>query len=375
MMAFLLSISGLALLHFLKYFCKMIRLIKYTLSFLILASCTSTRKIASPTGISEIKYLDINNSKQYVLIRGKNIKNPVLLFLHGGPGASATALLRKFNSELENHFTVVYWDQRNSGKSFSRKTPKEEIRVSNYLNDVECLTTYLKNKFKVDKVLLVGHSWGSRLGMYAIQRHPENYIAFVGVGQELASFEGEKISYEYTIKKAKELNNPKAIKELEESGPPQSGDYTKMYKNGFWGLVNQKDWLLKLGGERYAKTGYADWILSIWTSREYSFFDLIKYAKSSAFCAGNIIYDPDFNNFNFFNQIPEVKIPVFYISGAYDYNTPWELVQKYVNEVKAPRKEFIKFEKSGHSPVFEEPERFNEEILRIYNSLNFRNPQ
>ena len=348
----------------------MIRVLRYILPFLILLSCSSTKKVTSQNGISEIKYLDINNSKQYVLIRGANIKNPVLLFLHGGPGASATALLRKFNSELENHFTVVYWDQRNTGKSFNRKTPKDEIKVSNYLNDVEYLTVYLKNKFKVDKLFLVGHSWGSRLGMYAIQKHPENYSAFVGVGQEIASYEGEKISYEYTIKKAKEFNNLKAIKDLEESGPPQSGDYTKMYKNGFWGLVNQKEWLLKLGGERYEKTGYTDWILSIWTSREYSFFDLIKYAKSSAFCAGNIVYDPDFSNLNFFNQIPEVKIPVFYISGAYDYNTPWELVQKYANEIKAPQKEFILFEKSGHSPVFEEPKRFNEEILRIYSSLN-----
>ena len=351
----------------------MIRVIKYILPFLVLISCTSTKKIASPKGIAEIKYLDINNSKQYVLIRGKDTTNPLLLFLHGGPGASATALLRKFNSDLEDHFTVVYWDQRNSGKSFNRKTTKNEIKVSNYLNDVDYLTAYLKNKFKVDKIFLVGHSWGSRLGLYAIQKHPENYSAFVSVGQELASFEGEKMSYEYTLHKAQEQNNLKAIKDLEESGPPQNGDYTKMYKNGFWGLVKQKDWLLKLGGERYRKTNYNDWIFSIWSSREYSFFDLIKYAKSSAFCAGNIIYDPDFNNFNFFNQIPEVKIPVFFISGAYDYNTPWELVQKYAAELKAPKKEFIKFEKSGHSPVFEEPKRFNEEIVRIYNSLRIQN--
>lgn len=274
---------------------------------------------------------------------------------------------------MENYFTVVYWDQRNTGKSFSRKIPKDEIKVSNYINDLDCLTAYLKNKFKVDKIFLVGHSWGSRLGMYAIQKHPENYSAYVGVGQELASFEGEKMSYDYTLKKAKEENNLKAIKDLEESGPPQNGDYTKMYKTGFWGLVNQKDWLLKLGGERYLKTGYSDWIYSILTSREYSFFDLIKYAKSSAFCAGNIIYDPEFNNFNFFNIISEVKIPVFYISGAYDYNTPWEGVQKYANEIKAPKKEFIKFEKSGYSSVFEEPKRFNEEILRIYQSLNLLN--
>lgn len=349
-----------------------LKILKFLFTLLIVAvftSCTSTKKIKTPNGVAEILYLDINNTKQYVLIRGKDTSNPVLLFLHGGPGASATALLRKFNSELEDHFTVVYWDQRNAGKSYSKKTPKEEIKVANYIQDVDTLVATLKNRFKVDKIFLVGHSWGARLGLYSVHRHPENYTAYVGVGQELAAYEGELLSYEYTLKKAKEQNNVKAIKDLEESGPPQSGDFTKMYKNGFWGLVKQKDWLLKMGGERYGKTNYTDWIFSILFSREYSFLDLVKYSRASGFSAGNIIYDPDFNNYDFFKQVPEIKVPVFFISGASDYNTPWELVERYNNQLKAPHKEFIKFERSGHSPVFEEPERFNQEIVRIYKSV------
>ncbi|MDQ8004656.1 MAG: alpha/beta hydrolase [Pedobacter sp.] len=328
-----------------------------------LTSCTSTRSIKTPSGISEIKYLNINKTKQYVLIRGKNINNPILLFLHGGPGASATALLRKFNSELEDYFTVVYWDQRNAGKSYDKRTSREEIKVAKYQQDVDTLVSYLKVRFKVEKIFLVGHSWGSRLGLYAVQKNPENFIAYVGIGQELAAYEGELASYRYTLGRALETNNIKAIKELQGIGEPQSGDYSKMYKMGFWGIVKQKEWLLKLGGERYKKRNYLDWILAIWISREYSFFDLLKYGKASGFSAGNIIYDPDFNNFDFFKQI----VPCFFISGAYDYNTPWELVEKYVNILKAPNKEFIKFERSGHSPVFEEPQRFNKEIIRLFN--------
>lgn len=333
----------------------------------MLSSCTSTKKIKTQNGISEIQYLTINNIKQYVLIRGKNIKNPVLLFLHGGPGASATALLRKYNSVLEDHFTMVYWDQRGAGKSYDKKMLKDEIRVAKYISDVDTLVAYLKKKFNTEKIILVGHSWGSRLGLYTIQKNPENYIAYIGIGQELSSFEGELISYNYTLAKAKETNNQKAIKELEEIGAPQNGNYMNMYKNGFWGGVKQKHWLLKLGGERYKKTNYTDWIFAIWLSREYSFFDLIRYGKASGFSAGNIIFDHDFNNIDLFKQIPEVKIPVFFISGAYDYNTPWELVERYYNKLHAPIKEFIKFEKSGHSPVFEEPDKFNREIIRIYN--------
>jgi proline iminopeptidase len=335
----------------------------------VFTSCASTKKIKTQNGISEIQYMSINNLRQYVLIRSKDVNNPVLLFLHGGPGASATALLRKFNNELEDHFTVVYWDQRGAGKSYNKAISKDEIKVAKYIQDVDSLVSYLKERFNKEKIVLVGHSWGSRLGLYAVRNNPENYLVYIGIGQELSSFDGELISYNYSLAKAKETNNQKAIKELEEMGAPQSGHYLDMYKTGFWGGVKQKHWLLKLGGERYNKTNYTDWIFSIWGSREYSFFDLIRYGKASGFSAGNIIFDPDFNNIDFFKQIPEVKVPVFFISGVYDYNTPWELVEKYNAMLQAPKKEFIKYEKSGHSPVFEEPERFNKEIIRIYDSI------
>ena len=205
---------------------------------------TSTKKIRNINGISEIQYLTINNTQQYVLIRGENVKNPILLFLHGGPGASATTMLRKFNSDLEKHFTIVYWDQRNAGKSYDKKFPKEEIKVQKYIQDVDVLVAYLKDRLRAEKIFLVGHSWGSRLGMYAIQEYPENFIAYLGVAQELSSYEGELISYQYTLNKAKELNNVKAITELEEMGEPQSGDYSKMYKNGIRDFWKQKNWII-----------------------------------------------------------------------------------------------------------------------------------
>jgi pimeloyl-ACP methyl ester carboxylesterase len=93
------------------------------------------------------------------------------------------------------------------------------------IQDVDTLVEYLKRRFEVDKIFLVGYSWGARLGLYSVQRHPENYIAYVGVGQELAAYEGELLSYQYTLDKAKEQNNVKAINDLEESGPPQSGGF------------------------------------------------------------------------------------------------------------------------------------------------------
>ena len=345
------------------------RILKLALILLfpiLLGNCTSTKKIKTENGISEIKYLEIRGIEQYVLIRGVDKRNPLLLFLHGGPGASETALFRKYNGELEQYFTVVYWDQRGAGKSYHKSLQKEDITVEQIIEDTHTLTEYLKKQFNKDKIYLIGHSWGSRLGLYVIKEKPENYHAYLGVGQELQSHRGELLSYRYTLDRAREINNKKAIRELEEMGEPTSGNYTQMYKTGFWGLVRQKDWLLKLGGEFYEKTNYTDWILDIWMSREYSLADLFKFAKGSAFSAGNIIYDPVFNDLDFFNELPKVEIPVFFISGKSDYNTPWEIVEEYFQHVEAPRKEFILFDKSGHSPPFEEPERFNKEVIRLF---------
>ena len=345
---------------------------KYMIIFttlLLLISCSMTKKIKTPDGISESHYLEINNTRQYVLMRGHDVNNPVLLFLHGGPGASETSMLLKYNSELEKNFTVIYWDQRNAGNSYDSEFPEEEIKVHKYNRDVDTLVSWLKNRFNVEKIFLVGHSWGTRLGMYAIQRHPENFLAYVGVSQEIASYEGELMSYQYALDKAKKLNNTKALKVLEEIGEPQTGNYTTMYKAGIKDFWKQKELLIKLGGDSYNKRIYLDWMLSVWFSREYSFFDMLRFMKTFKFSSENIVHDPDYNNIDFFKQIPKVEAPVFFISGNCDYNLPWPLVEKYCDSLKAPYKEFIKFEKSGHNPAFEEPEKFNKEIIRIYNSI------
>jgi len=346
----------------------------------LLAGCSFTRPLRDPKGkvlprsIARQERIRLGGYDQYVLIRGADtVANPVLLWLHGGPGASATALNRTFNGELENQFTVVYWDQRGAGKSYSKKLSPETIRVGQYISDANELVQHLKKRFGKEKIVLVGHSWGSRLGMYLVDRYPEHFHSFVAIGLEVAAFEGESGSYAYTLEQAQRTQNQKALKELVEMGPPRNGNFHQMYKTGFWGLVRQKDWLLKLGGERYGKNHYRDWIVKLIRSDEYTFFDLIRWSKGSAFAAGTILNDPEANDFNFMKTIPAVRVPVWFVSGKQDYNTPWPLVQRYYEQIQAPAKQFILFEKSGHSPPFEEPERFNRFMLEEIRLLEGRN--
>jgi proline iminopeptidase len=323
----------------------------------LLISCASTPLIQTSNGSETIARMEkvlLGGYPQWVLMRSHDINNPVLLILHGGPGASETGMFRKFNHELEKHFTVAYWDQRGAGKSYSKNLDLNTLTLRQLISDTRELTGYLKKRFQKEKIFLLGHSWGSRLGLYAIHERPQDFYAFVGVGQDLASEAGDSISYAFTLKRARELGNKKAIKELEASGPPP---YEFMHG------VRQKHWLLKVGGERYDRKNYLDWIFAIWFSREYTFGDLFRWSKGSATTAGRMLSDPSFTPFDVRKEIISVEVPVFFISGAWDYNTPWPLVKQYSDSLNAPYKEFILFEKSAHSPPFEQPLKFNSLII------------
>lgn len=328
--------------------------ILFILILLSLFGCSSTKKIKTENGISKIQTLNLGGVEQWTLVRGEDKNNPVVLFLHGGPGASETALFRKYNSVLEKDFTLVFWDQRGTTKSYSKHIPKESMNLSQLMMDANDLIEYLKKEFSKDKIILVGHSWGSVLGMELVKQYPENFICYVGVGQVINSDRGEKISYNYTLSKAKEANNKKAISQLEKMGEPVKAHVSP------WDMGTQRKWLLKFGGERHQKTHYRDYALTFLSSREYTFFDMFKFAKGSAFSWG---LREDEEKVDLFTQAPKLQIPVFYCAGKYDFNTPSELVKEYASKVDAPFKKLIEFENSGHMLLFEESDKFNKFMI------------
>lgn len=315
-------------------------------------------------GIEESAYLNVNGTKQFVMIRGQNVKNPVLIHLHGGPGVSEIGGLRKYNHELEKDFTVVYWDQRNAGKSYVENFAPAEIKVKKYLEDVDALSTYLKDKLKVRKILLVGHSWGSRLGMLAVQKYPGHFSAFIGTGLEVAAADGELQSYRYALAKAKELKNQELVSLLESIGEPKGGDYRTMYDSPE-GFSMQKFALLELNKQIYDGFTIEDLYANFQNSSEYTAAEKENYLKSAEFTNQHIMNDVDFNNFDLRMQVPQVNVPVFFITGKYDYINPEPLARQYYNVLKTPQKEYILFENSGHDPAWEEPQRYHTELVRI----------
>jgi pimeloyl-ACP methyl ester carboxylesterase len=181
------------------------------------------------------------------------------------------------------------------------------------------------------------------------------------VGQIVAPVIGEKISYKYALDKAMKENNKKAIKELESIN--SSNEYLTIKGNDRWfrNLKTQRKWLVELGGEVYNQTGYSFFTKTLMTGHEYTLLDFVRFALGSNFSLK--LMWPEVMKIDFFKQIPKLDVPVLFIAGRHDYNTPATLVKEYYSMVNAPKKDFIWFENSGHHPMYEESELFDKIIV------------
>jgi len=311
--------------------------------------------------IAKMEYVKIGGIRQFILIRGKNRNNPILLVLHGGPGVPELPMYRTFNSELENYFTVAYWDQRGAGKSAVENIPDSSFTLNQFVEDTHELTVYLKEQFKKDKIFLLGHSWGSLLGVETVYKYPNDYYAYVGTGQFGNQPKSDSLSYLFAEHKAKELNDTVALSDLNSIGAYNS---PTMKRTGFmnW-LFMQRVYVSAFGGSIVDPNATAHiFLLPILYCKEYTIgnkYNLIKGNSKSAFV-----------NSPYRNMIPkvlcidlskvnELKIPVYFFQGKHDYLTNFSVAKEYFDLLKAPKKEFVVFNKSAHFPSFEEPEKFD----------------
>jgi len=309
--------------------------------------------------ISVFEPINIGGIKQWISIKGQNIKSPIILFLHGGPGSPLIPVVNHYNSILEKHFILVQWEQRGSGKTYNKSIEKNTMTIDQFISDLHEVIAFLKNKFGKEKVYIIGHSWGSALGMLYINKYPNDCYAYIGTGQAINLNEAEKISYEYAFQMALKDNNKKAIKELKQIGsPPYSGKNDKII---FKKYTTQRKWLTEFGGQFYDKKNKNVGMKLLMSFKEYSFIEKMKYMKGLKFSQTTV--GKEYLNLNLFNEVKKVDIPIYFLIGKMDYTTPFELVQKYYDFVQAPYKEIIWFEKSSHSPIFEEPDKFNDILI------------
>jgi pimeloyl-ACP methyl ester carboxylesterase len=306
--------------------------------------------------IASLEKVKIGGLDQWILMRGHSEESPVVLFLHGGPGNPQIALARKFTADLETSFVVVNWDQRGGGKSWSDDIDLETMTVNQFVADTLELTNWLRERFNQDKIYLVGHSWGSYIGALAVQQQPELYHAYVGVGQMVSFEESEKLSYQYTLDIARSEGNAKAVAELEAIGSPP-------YKNGKEDVIVQRNWLARFGGLQREVNMTKEMVIAILTGREYTLYDAYRYLQGIDFSVEHLF--GSLSGINLFEQVPALEVPVWFVSGKYDYITVASITRDYYEALQAPAKGFVLFERSAHMPLFEEPGKFAELMLKV----------
>lgn len=303
--------------------------------------------------IEDIKYIYINGIKQSILIRGCKLDSPVLLYLHGGPGVS-NMYMYPYEKELEENFIVVKWDQRGTAKSYNRNINKDTFNLEQFIDDTYEVCKYITARFN-KKIYLIGHSWGSLLGIKVVQKYPEMFKGYIGVGQLVHDFESEKLSYTYIFNKARLKKNKRDMYIVNE--------IMKLpYRT-----IKTADYVVKLtkkyGGSFHKKRYLYINILQLLRCKYYSKGDILRFIKglSVAEDLSRSILSVDL-----FKESNKFKVPIYLFLGKYDYITSSVVAKTYFDFLEAPKKDVVVFLKSAHCPQIEEHEKFNKKVIECF---------
>ena len=305
---------------------------------------------------------------QTIHIWGTGRANPVLLFLHGGPGIPNRHGIAKRHLDLTDDFTVAAWDQRGTGGSYFGCDPAS-LTLEQLISDCVELIGYLCRTSGKKKVYLLGGSWGTELGTFVCARAPEKVAGYIGYGQVVNGVENEARSYAYTLCKAEEAGDAKDLEVLRRIGPPEGGQYRPVFE----GLMAQRRLLSKYGGHNVKKEGYfKGTVLPILHSPELSLREKLGTAKGYQLCLTQMW--PTIVHYDFYRDMHIFDVPYYIFQGRKDENTPASLIQEYYDAIVAPDKDLIWFEHSAHGPLGEEPERFKKHLREKFLAIERRDP-
>jgi pimeloyl-ACP methyl ester carboxylesterase len=309
--------------------------------------------LSAADGIDEAKYLRIGGIEQWVTIRGENRANPVLLVLHGGPGDATNPWgYAGFRTWLKA-FTVVQWDQRGAGRTLGRngRDSAKTVSIDRLVQDCVELSAALRTSLRKDKIVLLGHSWGSVLGALSAKAKPDLFHAFVGTGQVGDPARNYHVAFDALIAKARAMGDARAVRELEEVGPPP-------YKDGR-GYQVQRRWSnLFEGGDAFI----ASMLGLALCAPGYTTRDVNDWGDGQILSAERLV--PESSALPASALTGRFATPVFVIQGAEDFTTPTSLAKAFVDGVDAPRKAFRTIE-GGHFAVFMKPMEFLRELTAL----------
>lgn len=306
--------------------------------------------------IAELVDVPIGGHNQAIMLRGVSSEAPVLLFLEGGPGGTGIGRIRNSGENLEEDFVVAVWDQRGTGKSYDAIEPTSTLTLDQMTNDTIEVTRYLLDRFGKDKLYLVGSSWGTIIGTLAVQRAPELFHAWIGTGQMVDPFETDQLMYAESLADADTRGDSGAAEALREQGPPPYED-TLDYPVAL--SSNPKLMGFEHGGDYNPASEYP---ASLFVGE----YTLVEQLRGMAAIAEtyDVLY-PQLRDIDFRTDVPRLDVPVYVVEGRHESTGREPLARGWFNLLDAPSKEYIVFDKSGHTPPYDQPGRFADLMAEV----------
>jgi pimeloyl-ACP methyl ester carboxylesterase len=301
--------------------------------------------------VAELTTVGVPGGEQTLMIRGCSEDAPVLLFLAGGPGGSEIGSMRNLSENLERDFVVATWDQPGTGKSLGAFDPG--MTLDGMVDDTLAVTRYLRERFNEDKIYLACNSWGTILGVRAVQRNPELYHAYVGTGQMVDPVETDRMFYEDTLAWAEKTGRSGLVETLRENGAPPYDELWK-YEPA---LSHEHEWNVYPMVAGFQQQGEMPGNIFV---EEYTLVE--KLRLMGGFLDTFSVLYPQLadEDVDFRVDAPELAVPVYLLQGAYEARGRAGLAREWFDQLRAPTKLLVEFEHSGHKPSFEEPDRFAE---------------
>lgn len=311
-------------------------------------------------------FADINGVRQGMFIQSEDTARPVLLFLHGG--MPEFFLTERYPTGLEKDFTVAWWEQRGAGLSYQPGIPPETMTSRQFIADTLSVTDYLRDRFGKAKIYLMAHSGGTFFGIQAAAQAPERYHAYVGVEQMVYQLKSEVLAYQYLLDSYRRAGNTSMVRRLE-AAPVTMADGTP---RAYLRLRDRAMHPLGVGTTHEMRSVLSGVIWPSLRSRCYTPGEKMRLWRGKFSSGVSALWDEMLAT-DLAGRVTELALPAYFFHGSYDYTVSYQLAKSYFDGLKAPLKGFYTFERSAHSPVFEEPERarriMREDVLAAADAL------
>lgn len=308
------------------------------------------QEIVTPNGIQETLEIEIGGIRQVLNIRGTDRDNPILLFLHGGPGATEMPVAWTFQRPWEDYFTVVHWDQRGAGKTYRineadavEPTLTPDQITSDAINVIQFLEGHLDQR----KVFLLGHSWGSVIGLRVAMERPDLLHAYIGMGQIIDFLENEEVGTERVIAAAETSDKADAVGGLLDILPYPDEGQLSLEKTGL-----QRSWSVYLGGLAAYRKDADFYFHAPRLAPTHNADDREAMNDGSLYSISNLW--PQVADVSF-KDVETLEVPVIQFLGRHDMTTPPELTETWMADLQAPFKKQVWLEHSAHLGMIEQP--------------------